>query len=867
MTTALLRYRFGRFDVRPAERRLLVDGRVATLGARAFDLLVVLLEQRHRVVAAGELFELVWPGVVVEENNLRQQIAALRKVLGAAAVVTVPGRGYRFTLSLDAQDVDPLPSPGMAAAAGRAGAANNLPLNLPVLIGRERELAAVTDCLGNAHLLTLVGAGGVGKTRLALQVAGQVMDRYRHGVWFVELAPIVEGALVAQEVARALDVHEEAGRPLTDTVRDFLRHRELLILLDNCEHLVEACARWAEDVLHSSAATRILATSREALGIAGEVKWPVPSLRTAAPASDSSPEQLMAYPATQLFVQRAVEAAPTFQLTPENAPAVSRLCHELDGIPLALELAAARVRAMRVEQVAERLSDRFALLTRGSRTALPRHQTLCALIEWSHDLLSEAERVLLRRLSIFSGGWTIEAAEAVCGDAHLPAGKVLDLMTLLVEKSMVLPDDHSPEPRYRALETIRQFAFEKLSTSGELEVIGTRHLRYLVDFAEGIRTELTSRDQVRWHGQVEMELDNIRVALNRSLRRGNVELGLRVMNALHRFWYKMMLWKEIVDWQERLAACCEREGLAPTLHLARSMYVAGMLASNFDLQMSRRFCISCLSLSRSLAFAEGTAWALVWLGHIDIHKHDPKTAELFAEGMRVGRHIEDPHMGAYLRGNCLLFYANYEAVMCRNESAEAMVGECEKEFAQSGSDPLYLGHCRVLLATMARRRGQLARAGEHLAEAMALYRSVDSNFDIAACLTQQAFLALSQGEPGRAFQIVRQALPFVRHSPQSALVTKCLAFLVIARAGSEMWGPAAQLAGALGSGDAPLTATPRELSGRIAQAYEEAIASTRAAMGELAFMSEGYEGRCMTRDQAIELVLACKEADAADLVR
>lgn len=855
MASTVMTYRFGRFELRPAQRSMTVDGEAAPIGARAFDVLMALIERRDRVVSAAELFDLVWPHVVVEENNLRQQVAALRKLLGANAIVTVPGRGYRFTATLEAEKE--ANRAGDATTSAEHVGAGNLPLNLPSLIGREAELPTVVELLSGTHLLTLVGAGGIGKTRLALDVAAHVMSLFKDGVWFVELAPVADPALVPRVVASALDVHEEPDRPLLDTLLDFLRHRELLIVLDNCEHLVDACARWVEQVLHRSAGTRILATSRESLAIAGETTWRVPSLLSADPGAHPSQEQLMGYAATRLFLQRAMAAEPSFRLTPENAAAVAQVCHRLDGIPLALELAAARVKVMRVEQVAERLSDRFALLTRGSRTALPRHQTLRSLIDWSHDLLSEPERALLRRLSVFAGGWTLEAAESVCSGGDVGAVDVLGLHTQLVEKSLAVLDDLpaplGAEPRYRMLETIRQYGVERLLAAGESDTFRTRHLSQLVEFAEGVRTRLTGQDQLRWHARVEAELDNLRVGLNWSLQPGHAELGLRVVNALHRYWYKNMHWGEIVDWQDRFAKRCEQEGLAPTAHLARSFYAAGMLATNFNPAEGRRLCEQCLSLSRALDFDEGIAWALMWIAHIDTRKREPETAGLFAESQRVGRRIEDPWRQAFLLGNCLICHANYEAMMGRDDSAEAMVRECEEHITKIGGDPIYFGHCRALLATMATRRGEFDRASELVAESLALHRAVDSKFDIAGGLAQQGLLALSQGDPERALSLFRESLPLHRNYPMSQWVTKGLAHLLIAYAACERWSLAARLAGVLAGADGRITAAPSELSGRVAQAYVEAAERTRAALGEPSFESEVHRGRRMTREQAIVL--------------
>jgi len=734
---------------------------------------------------------------------------------------------------------------------------NNLPLNSQELIGREEELAAVAPLLTTTHLLTVVGAGGVGKTRFALEVAGLLCDACPDGAWFVELAPTADPALVPAAVADALGVHEEPGRPLMDTVLDALRERRLLLVLDNCEHLIEACARFAERVLRRCAGVRTLATSREPLGIDGETIWRMPSLRTAAPTTTESIEQLSSYPAIRLFVQRAGAASRGFDLTAGNAPSVVQICHRLDGIPLALELAAARIRAMRVEQVAERLQDRFRLLTRGSRTASLRHQTLHSLIDWSYDLLDEAERVLLRRLSVFAGGWTLEAAEAVCSGEIILREDVLDLLTRLVEKSLVVLDEQPTEPRYRLLESIRQYGAEQLMAADEVHTVRSRHLRYLVEFAESIRKQLNAADQMRFHSQLDFEIDNIRVALDWSLEPGNSELGLRLVNALHRYWYKTMNWKEVVDRIEGLRVRSELDGPATPVR-ARALYMAGILASYADPPRGRRLAEDALSMSRVLGFDEGTAQALGWLAYLDSRKRDPSTAAMFEESLRLGRRIEDPHQRAIALTISLTCYAGYEALMGRDESAEAMVREAEIEIGKSGNDGLLIGRCRALLGTMATRRGEFDRAETLLAESLAMYRAVDVKYEIAGSLEQQGFLALRRGDPARALQLFKESLPIHRAYPSSPWVTRGLALLLIAHAACERWQVAAQLAGVLGSadlGEERSIAVPAELSGRIAKAYQEGIASTHSRLGDERFKQQAHAGRRLTREQAMALAL------------
>jgi predicted ATPase/class 3 adenylate cyclase len=349
--------------------------------------------------------------------------------------------------------------------------ANNLPVQATSFIGRERDIAEIQRLLSSARLLTLNGAGGVGKTRLALQAAADLLETYGDGVWLVELAPLADPDLVPQTVAFALGVREEPGRPFTQTLADYLRNKKLLLLLDNCEHLVDACARLADTLLRSCPDLQILATSREALGVPGERTYRLPSLGLPDPARLPPMDVLAQFESVRLFRERAQLHQPAFAVTAANAPALAQVCHRLDGIPLAIELAAARVRSLPVEQIAARLDDRFRLLTGGSRTALPRQQTLRALMDWSYGLLTDGEKTLLRRVSVFSGGWTLEAAETVCAGDGVDDWEILDLLTRLVDKSLIVYEERDGEARYRLLETVRQYAQERLQESGERSAV------------------------------------------------------------------------------------------------------------------------------------------------------------------------------------------------------------------------------------------------------------------------------------------------------------------------------------------------------------------------------------------------------------
>jgi predicted ATPase/class 3 adenylate cyclase len=415
---------------------------------------------------------------------------------------------------------------------------NNLPVQLTSFIGLEGEIDEVKQLLATTRLLTMTGAGGCGKTRLALQVAAVVLEDFAEGVWLVELATLSDPTLLFQAVASALNIREQPGRSLQATIIDYLSPKQLLLVLDNCEHLVAACARLAETLLRACPHLRILATSREALGIAGETIRPVPSLSVPDPRRQPTVETLRRSEATRLFIERAIAGLPTFSPTTRNAEPITQVCQRLDGIPLAIELAAARVKVLSVEQIASRLDDRFRLLTGGSRTGLPRHQTLRATMDWSYELLSEAERVLLRRLAVFAGGFTLETAEAVCTGMDAETSAVLDLLTHLVDKSLVIMEERGGTSRYRLLDTVRQYGRNKLLESGEDPRVRRRHRDWYLQLAEAAEPELHGPDQRLWLDRMEMEHDNLRTALDWSkVDEDGSEAGLRLAGALWWFWY------------------------------------------------------------------------------------------------------------------------------------------------------------------------------------------------------------------------------------------------------------------------------------------------------------------------------------------
>src|SRR5260221_1842350 len=411
---------------------------------------------------------------------------------------------------------------------------NNLPAQLTSFIGREKEIAEIKTLLHSSRLITLTGSGGAGKTRLSLHVGAECLNQFSDGVWFVELASVTDPTLISQTLLSIFNLREDSHRTALEVLTDYLRAKTVLLMLDNCEHLIEACARISESLLRACPKIKILASSREALGIAGEVPYRLPSLATPNPEHLPALEKLSELDSIRLFMERATTAKSDFTLTKDNASFVAQICFRLDGIPLALELAAARMKVLSPEQIAARLDDRFRLLTGGSRTALPRQQTLRAMVDWSYSLLSEPEKMLFRRLAVFVGGWTLEAAETVCGEERSGID-VLDLLTRLVDKSLVFVEETTGEIRYHRLETIRQYSREKFFETDEVETIRARHLAFYVKYAETADEHMRRRARVTWIQCLASEQDNLRSSIEWGLAR-NPESALRIAASLPLFW-------------------------------------------------------------------------------------------------------------------------------------------------------------------------------------------------------------------------------------------------------------------------------------------------------------------------------------------
>jgi predicted ATPase/class 3 adenylate cyclase len=511
--------------------------------------------------------------------------------------------------------------PGLASEFGPLRSVDAFPGNLPVtrtsLVGRQREVTELVSLLQSDRLITLTGVGGVGKTRLALQVAAEVLDRFPQGAWLVGLAPLRDPELVPDAVAAVVGVRDQPGRPLIDVLCEALTERRLLLVLDNCEHVVGAVAQIADRLLDRCPELRLLATSREALGIDGEYRWPTPSLPTAGRAA-RDPAALVGVESVQLFVERARAVRRDFEVSTENAAAVSEICERLDGIPLAIELAAARVGVLAPQDLLRRLDQRFRLLTGGSRTALERHQTLRAAIEWSYALLDDAEQELFRRLSIFSGGFELAAAEAVTTGDAVAQSAVLDLVSGLVAKSMIIADPSRTSTRFRILETLREFGRDRLIDSGESDAVRTRHARYYVNFSEAIYEELRQdfRRAANAYAALERELDNLRVAHDWLISSEDASEALR--------WIRFCAAANIGEKAEMLGRCETTITLCndlPAEARAESLMIGGWVAFGAgEFARARQLAQACLEVDeksglRPNSVALGTlAQVAFWTG-------------------------------------------------------------------------------------------------------------------------------------------------------------------------------------------------------------------------------------------------------------
>ncbi len=590
---------------------------------------------------------------------------------------------------------------------------NNLPAQLTSFIGREKEIEKVKEALNNHRLVTLTGSGGTGKTRLALQVAEDLLKLFDY-TWFVELAPTTDPNNIPQTILSAIGLSERKGQTAQELISDYLHDKNTLIILDNCEHLIEASAKISYSLLNHAPKLKILASSREALGVNGEMAWHVPSLSL--PDTNYLPEldELVQFEAIRLFTERATLAKSNFTATKENAAFIAQICSRLDGIPLAIELAAMRTKALSVEQIAARLDDRFRLLTGGSRTALPRQQTLRATIDWSYNLLTDEEKKLLRGLTVFSGGWTLEAAESVCSEEGSGLD-ILDLLTQLVEKSLV----NLRDSRYRMLETTRQYAREKLLDSGEGQASHDRHANYFLDLAKQADKEIHGPHQVMWLDVLETEHDNYRAALDWSITNGDIEPALYLIGSfsdIGRFWSVRSYFSEARNWFDKVQALPD-----VTLYpIAYAMALNGMsftasLQGDFSsaISMAEESQIICESIGREGNM--GLAGALYGIGRAEFwvggdYQRAQTSFERSAAIYRASGNRWEQALALFWLGIVALERKNYEQSQAYLEESLGVFKDLEDAFG--------LGRVYELMGKLFRDQGNYDQARRMLEQGL-----------------------------------------------------------------------------------------------------------------------------------------------------
>jgi predicted ATPase/class 3 adenylate cyclase len=684
---------------------------------------------------------------------------------------------------------------------------NNLPLQLTSFVGREHEVAEITKVLGSTRLLTLLGVGGIGKTRLSLQVAADVMDDYPDGVWFVELAAVADAELVPQAVASVLGVKEAAGRPVIEALEKHVGNRQLLLVLDNCEHLVRACAELAKQLLQAGPRLKILASSREHLHVAGETTYSVPGLAVPEPSQIITPAALPQYESARLFIDRAKAAQPGLQVTEQIAAAIGEICRRLDGIPLAIELAAARVRALSVTEIAARLGDRFRLLTSGDRTALPRQQTLRALIDWSHDLLTETERILFRRLAVFAGGWTLEAAEAVASGDEVDEALVLDLLVDLVDKSLVVVE--AERARYALLETVRQYAEERLTGAGEEEEVRKRHLDFYLAFVERAGAGLLGSEQPSWLKQLDLDRENL-LAAHAWCSRGShaAEIGYRLVHAIKLYWFMRGLLN--LGYHVTVEAISVPTPQPHSLARCKALWVAGQIGS--------------------------------YTGRYE------EAQRYLYESLEIARYHNDRRMIATVQTYLAL------AALGQGDRAAAQV-HCEEalDLARELGNKREITVALNALAQLNRLDGKLDDAESLYEQAVTLARELrDREFEAIGILGL-AMVAIGRGFAGAARELLREVLTIADETGSKTAGQSALEVSAGLAALQREWERSGRL---FGAAEAQTLRTGIRRDPADEAFLQPLLASTREAFGEAPFKLAEASGRALPFDQALAEVRA-----------
>jgi non-specific serine/threonine protein kinase len=740
---------------------------------------------------------------------------------------------------------------------------HNLPLQMTRFIGRQRECGQVRGLLDQHRLVTLIGPGGVGKTRLALRVAEDVVEEFTHGVWYVELAPVVDPGLVEQTVAVVLGLRPDQSVTVFDALRKFLQHKQLLLLLDNCEHLVETCAHLANRLLQGCPQVKLLVSSREALGIPGEAVYRMPSMALPERQTLVEKEDLLSYESVALFVDRAGAVLPGFEVTESNAENIVQICQRLDGVPLAIELAAARMNVLTTEQLYQRLENSFNLLTGGARTALPRQQTLRTTIDWSYQLLSNSERLLLGRLAVFSGGCTLESAEEICSSEGLESERILDLLTSLVNKSMVNVDRiQGTEARYRLFETVRQYAREKLFDAGESKELRDRHLGHFVRVAETGYKQLMTEQRLVWTKRLKAELDNLRAAVEWAYTGGeDIESGLRIAAALgFRFLPAQGYGMEAERWVKTGLSAAETLKIPDMLRAQAMMALEWLIhIRSGDAPKGAAVIIEAIRLCREIG-AQANPERVYALGRLAGYQKELAEAQpLWDEAMAIAAGVDREKIWfctdfLLCKGLIEYKFRDLEAMCMSAQAALSLFGP------EGCTDRWSAATAYIILGSVELAQGQHSQGLTHIAEALALYSEAEDRIGCAGASCGMAMGLIRQGEYERAIYPNDQALRNWHSVGKEKYVAAHLVFLgiILVNLGSAMGDQDARerfrQAVVLFSNADAYFAADAELSGFYMDTNRsgaEQILQSKSNPKE--YMAAWAEGQTMSLEQAVAL--------------
>ena len=732
---------------------------------------------------------------------------------------------------------------------------HNLPAQMTSFIGREKERKEIKQALSAHRLVTLTGSGGAGKSRLSLQIGMECLEQFSDGVWLVELATVTDPALIPQALLSTFRLREDRHRSVSEVLIDYLQARTLLLILDNCEHLIEACAEISETLLQACPTLRILASSREALGLTGEVAYRVPSLRAPSPENLPPLEQLQKADSIRLFVERAATAKPGFTLTDVNAFSLAQICYRLDGIPLAIELAASRVKVLSPDQIAARLDDRFRLLTGGSRTALPRQQTLRAMIDWSYSLLSEQEKKLFRRLAVFVGGWTLEAAEAVCAQENNGVD-VLDLLTRLVDKSLVVMEETNEGIRYHRLETIRQYSREKFLETEEVEAVRDGHLAYYVQFTELADEKLKSGEQLEWQNRMSAEADNLRAALDWALHR-DPESALRIVGAANLFWTAGGYSAEGFRWTQKALEQTEPGSSEMPITnerwiIARAKALCGqtrLYLSLGDNANAKRVAEESVSLYRQTQDRHGLAFALVVLAYpLEFLGERAEAETALQESYSIGRAEDDVYIicRALNRLGHVIVDLYHDLDLAQRYVEESLRLAKEARLRSQEAQAF------EILGFIAIHRNDHEAARSHLKESARVYDEIGATFNVILEKSNLAHLERRLRNYAEALEYYRETIAAFRDMGQTGAVAhqlECFGFIALAQDDEER---ALQLFAASSAlrqkSGTPMTPDEQTY-------FDEQLESLRQKMDLSKFDLVWSNGHTMKMEQAIELAI------------